>query len=62
MSEHATVKVDGYIIPLIGVPKEATEGACEGCQKPTFHITDLELVGTRMLCPECRQAESRKPL
>jgi hypothetical protein len=40
--KHATVKVGGYTIPLIGVPVASTQQQCVGC-KQSFHLTQITL-------------------
>lgn len=52
-TQHATVQRDGYTVPLIGIPNDATDSECSMCHD-TFHITELEWNGTQMLCPKCR--------
>jgi formylmethanofuran dehydrogenase subunit E len=54
VSEHATVSRDGYSVPLIGVPVEATSSECDLCHD-TFHVTELEWSGSQMLCAKCRK-------
>jgi hypothetical protein len=58
-SRHATVRVGDYEIPLIGVPRSATDGMCEGCYK-TFHITELGLTeDNRTLCAQCAKKQCK---
>jgi len=53
MSEHATVKIGEYTIPLIGIPKDATEDVCQECGCK-FHISQgvVDMAG-RTLCDNC---------
>ena len=59
--DHATVKIDKYVIPLIGVPRDATLGQCDCCHDD-FHVQDLKLneAGNQFLCRKCRHDESLK--
>lgn len=47
--KHALVKVDGMLIPLIGIPPDATKEACDKCHKllPLWEIT---FTGKQYLC------------
>jgi hypothetical protein len=40
--EHATVRVGEYVVPLIGVPKEATQEKCAHCGSQS-HLPDMAL-------------------
>ena len=40
--EHATVRVGEYVVPLIGVPKEATQEKCSHCGS-MCHLADMAL-------------------
>jgi len=40
--EHATVRVGEYVVPLIGVPKEATQEKCFHCGSQC-HLADMVL-------------------
>ena len=51
--EHATVRVDNYEIPLIGIAPDETKETCDECKKK-FHLQDIEIVGTKFLCGECK--------
>lgn len=52
MSKHATVKVDGYTIPLIGIPPSATEDWCDVCGKK-LHLSEVNITEDgRMVCQE----------
>ena len=57
---NATVHVDGFVIPLIGVPDSETIETCDGCKRK-FHLTKVTLTGSRFLCEQCltRPATSR---
>ena len=44
MSEHAEVTRDGYIVPLIGIPKQATLEACDLCGE-LVAMRDIEWTG-----------------
>lgn len=52
-TKHATVKIDGMDIPLIGVPEAATEEECEKCHQ-RVHITKCSLQEGKMVCDACR--------
>ena len=54
MSNHATVQRDGYTVPLIGVPPEATTDHCDLCGD-VFGLSQLELCGKQLLCERCRR-------
>ena len=53
---HATVRIGGYTIPLIGIDRFATQGHCDGCKDGPIHIQELEwnLAGNQLLCWKCR--------
>ncbi len=40
--EHATVRVGDYVVPLIGVPKTATQEKCTRCGSK-LHLADTVL-------------------
>lgn len=51
--DHAKVIRDGYEVPLIGIPPEATEDKCDQC-KQIFPIKNLHLGAKQeMLCSKC---------
>lgn len=51
--EHATVKIGEYEVPLIGVPKSATQETCTGCSQ-SFHLTEIALDARgEPKCPKC---------
>lgn len=52
MTEHATVKLDGRDIPLIGVPADATRDRCAACGQ-TFHLSLLVLHQDKFICHKC---------
>lgn len=58
MSKHASVRIAGYEVPLIGVPVSATNDRCDGCGKD-FHIQELAWVmvrtGNVLVCYTCQQ-------
>jgi hypothetical protein len=54
MTPHATAKLGEFTVPLIGIPKSATEDACDGCGALT-HIRELFTDGTGFLCLKCLQ-------
>jgi hypothetical protein len=59
-SEHATVRVGEYTVPLIWVPPEATEETCDKCGKKC-HIGDMSLSeDMKTICPDCKQAQNKK--
>lgn len=49
---HATVKIDGKDIPLIGIPESETLDRCDRCGD-TFHLSQLQLTN-QLLCQKCR--------
>lgn len=53
--KHASVRVAGYVIPLIGIPRDATMNECDLCHD-VFHIQDLKVneSGNQVLCKKCR--------
>ena len=55
--KHATVKIAGYTIPLIGIAPEATEDKCERCGKLS-HLSELAFVDGQMICKDCNLTES----
>jgi hypothetical protein len=51
--EHAKVKSGEYEIPLIGVPKSATEEECSVC-KQFFNLKEIKLdEQCTVYCKEC---------
>lgn len=55
--KHATVRIGEYTVPLIGIPKEATDDECAKCGR-FFHLCDLELNEKgKPICLQCRQAK-----
>lgn len=50
--KHAQVKVDGMLIPLIGIPPDATLEECDLCHdlKPIWELT---FNGKQFLCERC---------
>lgn len=61
MSNHASVRVAGYTVPLIGLPVSATECECDLCHD-VFHVQDLTLneAGNQFLCPKHREPSKLK--
>lgn len=55
MSEHASVTIDGWKIPLIGLPVDATLCECDLCHD-FFNLQQLEVAenGAQLLCEKCR--------
>jgi hypothetical protein len=53
--DHAMVTRDGYEVPLIGIPAEATLQECDLCHGGPFPIRELEFNGSQMLCEKCRK-------
>lgn len=51
--EHATVKVDGYTIPLIGIKKSETDEVCEYCNKPTHMQNGAFNTDGKYICNDC---------
>jgi hypothetical protein len=53
--QHATVKISGFEVPMIGIPRDATEQQCDLCHD-YYHISGLQWnkAGTQLLCPNCR--------
>lgn len=54
MSQWATVKREGFEIPLIGIPKAAVLEECELCHDE-FPLGEVEFNGIQMLCVKCRK-------
>lgn len=56
MSAHASVTIDGWKIPLIGLPVDATLCECDLCHD-WFNIQQLEVAenGAQLLCQNCRR-------
>lgn len=52
MSAHATVKIEGADIPLIGVPESATMERCDSCMK-LVHISGAHYCEWGFLCDDC---------
>lgn len=55
-TDHATVTIGEYKVPLIGIPPNATEMECECCHDimPIIYV-ELNEAGTQFLCKKCRQ-------
>ncbi len=53
IGDHATIKVSGYSIPLIGVPKPSTLEECDCCHDE-YRLQEVERVGVQWLCRKCR--------
>ncbi len=55
LMNHAEVKVGGYTVPLIGIPKDAMLQECDLCHKD-FPMREIELseIG-QALCEKCRK-------
>jgi len=51
--KHATVTRDGYEVPLIGIPAEATLQECDCCHD-IFPLREVELTDRGILCKKCR--------
>lgn len=49
---HATIELGGYLVPLIGVPRDATSEACDGCLR-RFPLLKVTFDGGEFLCPGC---------
>lgn len=54
MSKHAQVKVGDYIIPLIGVPKDAGLEECDLCHK-YFPLWEIHVKDEQFLCDKCNE-------
>jgi hypothetical protein len=54
VSDYATAPFSGYVIPLIGIPPQATECQCDLCHD-VFHLVDLQWneAGNQTLCAKC---------
>ena len=50
--KHAIVEVDGYKLPLIGIPPEAGLETCDVCGEKVG-LAHSVFTGTQMLCPKC---------
>lgn len=51
---HATVRIAGYNLPLIGIDRSATEDKCDLCGD-IFHLSDLTFTGKQFLCGKCKR-------
>ena len=59
-TKHATVKISGYEIPLIGINESATQQKCSVCGC-CFHLSEITLDEKgRALCKECLQKKGQK--
>lgn len=57
---HATVRIAGYDLPLIGIASSATEEKCDGCKR-TYHLSEVRLDDRgRFMCWSCRMKEQLK--
>lgn len=54
--KHATVMRDGYRVPLIGIPSEATEDGCDFCGA-MMELPDIYTDGQYFLCKKCAGAQ-----
>lgn len=50
--KHATVKIGNYTVPLIGIPKSATDETCELCGD-VMHMSESTFQDGKMLCKTC---------
>jgi hypothetical protein len=53
---HATVRIAGYDLPLIGIDASATEERCDKCKR-LFHLSEVKIDGDRFMCWSCRMRE-----
>ena len=51
---HATVRVSGYEVPMVGVPPSAMLQECCLCHD-LFPLGDVEWDGRQALCRKCRK-------
>ena len=59
--KHATVRIGEYVIPLIGVPTDATQQECANCKK-SFHLSDVMLdVNGTPFCKKCLAEAEKNP-
>lgn len=49
---HATIRLDGRDIPLIGIPKEAGEEECDVCHQ-RFKLQDVTFALGKFWCQGC---------
>lgn len=57
---HATVRIAGYNLPLIGIDQSATEEKCDGCKRDK-HLSEVKLDEQgRFMCWSCRMKEMLK--
>jgi formylmethanofuran dehydrogenase subunit E len=49
---HATVSRDGFEVPLIGIPVEATLETCDCCGE-TIGLSKSVFTGGQILCQKC---------
>lgn len=55
LKDHAIIEREGFKIPLIGIPPQATIDECDCCHDQ-FSIRDLEWNGQQLLCKKCKRA------
>lgn len=62
LGAYATVRVDGFEVPLIGVPATSTEQECDTCVRlgrtKTFHLCDITL--DEQARPQCHEHLMKK--
>ena len=63
-AKHASVRIGGYDVPIIGIPPSATEYKCDGCQV-VCKVEQLAIneTGDKFLCEQCRRESelTKKP-
>ncbi len=58
--KHATVKREGFEVPLIGIPMASVLQECDCCHDE-FSISDVRWTGRQMLCVKCDDVNPQKP-
>ena len=52
-TKHADVKIGDYIIPLIGIPRDATLDTCDICERKDIALRDMFFNVKQFLCKKC---------
>ena len=55
---YATAKRDGYTVPIIGIPQDATEEKCEACGR-LYGFEAGRLVDGGFICHPCAKQRER---
>jgi hypothetical protein len=54
LKDHAQVKIDNMVIPLIGIPSFGTLEVCDWCGLENG-IQDTEIIEKEFLCLDCKK-------